>query len=468
MPRIPFAKQSYQLRSRPLDAERLINLYSEQAPADALAPVVIKPTPGLRPEFAAGTGPIRAMAAMPGRIYLVSGTDVMLVEPAADGTERITALGSVPATDIPTIAIGPTQVVVCAPPGVWVAAHGQPLNRVDGGQFPASGASAVVYLDGYFVFTAIGNSAQFFVSALLDAETTDPLDFAFADSVPNVVRRVVVHDRRAWMIGEAAIEPWFNSGDTDFPFRPAPGGVLTPGTIHPGAAAIADGSVFWVGTDGVIYRNAGLQATRVSTFAIERMIAPYISPGRGQACAYTWQGHAMVPFTFTGTGLPGLTVEWDCATKLWHERTSDVSGIGPWRGMHAGQRGGVTLIGDRAGGILFQMDGGVATDGGETVPREATLPVVDAHGPRLFMSRFAVEMEVGTTGAPGDVQVSWSDDGGLTWSPDRTLLTGAFGAGRHRVFTTRLGSFRRRVMRLRCDGRATFWAAVAEIEAGVS
>ena len=47
MPRIPLSFESYQDASLPMSAKRLLDLYAEETPADARAPVKLAPTPGL-------------------------------------------------------------------------------------------------------------------------------------------------------------------------------------------------------------------------------------------------------------------------------------------------------------------------------------------------------------------------------------------------------------------------------------
>jgi hypothetical protein len=114
------------------------------------------------------------------------------------------------------------------------------------------------------------------------------------------------------------------------------------------------------------------------------------------------------------------------------------------------------------------MDRGTHTDDGAIINRQAVLPVIEQNGARAFMSRIEVEMDVGTTEAPGLVFLDWSDDGGATWNAGRNISTGTLGATRTRVATTRLGSFRQRVLRLRCQGRATFFGVDAEIQPGAA
>ena len=84
--RIPLAAESYQARSRPLSAQRLVNLYPERAPDAAKAPLVLFGTPGLKLFATAGTGPIRCSHVMAGTLYVVSDTEFYSIDTAGTAT----------------------------------------------------------------------------------------------------------------------------------------------------------------------------------------------------------------------------------------------------------------------------------------------------------------------------------------------------------------------------------------------
>jgi hypothetical protein len=65
-----------------------------------------------------------------------------------------------------------------------------------------------------------------------------------------------------------------------------------------------------------------------------------------------------------------------------------------------------------------------------------------------------------------DVLLSWSDDGGLTFTAPRVMSGADAQALRRRLVTTRLGSFRERVFRIETRGRVTLYAMDADIIAG--
>lgn len=454
---IPLPVDSYEHPSKPLSARRLVNLLAEQQPGSARSEVALVSAPGLVLAETYGTGPVWAMNDdLPGRLYVVSGSRLFRVRPD-NVPEDLGNVGTTTPDKIITIAVGPTAVVVCVPPRAYICGHSDPMNQIGGDSFP--GASSVAYLDGYFVFTGADNDSRFFCSKLLDPSAYDALDFAYSDGLPNVVRRVVAHEGDLWMLGEAGVEVWTDTGAADFPFRRQSGGVIPYGSASPRSVALIDGSVWWVGTNCIVYRSVGYKAQRVSTSAIEAIIRMESAPAVVTALAYSQDGHSFYVLTFAGR-----TLVYDASSKHWHERSSAADGIGRWRPQCACLRSDIVLLGDMATGQVWRPDPGSGLDAGVAVRRMAVFPPLWGSTNRAFMHRLEVEMETGLT---GDVLLDWSDDGGFTYGAARTLASGSAFEHRRRVVATRLGSFHQRNLRLRAQGRMAIYAADADITPGV-
>lgn len=477
--RIPFPLESYAHPSLPLSAKRLINLMAEKAPADARTAAALVSTPGLLPFQTVGTGPILAMNDdMAGRIYFVSGTHAyraytelgmpgLFVDDLGDVGTADAGTGSW--NSFVTIAAGPTAAVFCVAPRAYTCGHapGEPLNPIGGDVF--EGATSVCYVDGYFVFSSPGNTAQWFISRLLDPTAFDALDFVFSDATANAIRRVVAHRGQVWTIGETGLEIWYDagtsglettSGTSFFPFRRASGGVIWAGTNSPMSVCRADKSVWWLGVDGVVYRSNGYNPLRISTHAIEAIIGN--NTVGLYAMTHPWRGH----WFYSLTTLDGRTLVYDVATEVWHERTTSADGSGPWQTTVAAvDNNSIHLFGDRVSGQLYTL-GMQATDAGVAVLRQATFPPLWAGTKRAFCSRVEIEMECGGAQAPGNVVLEWSDDGARTWGPTRTMSSGVPGDTRHRVYTTRLGSFRQRCFKVSTYGLTRLYAMDADISAG--
>lgn len=462
MKRIPLPLESYQDPSLPLSAKRLLNLYAERAPSDARSPAALIPTPGLTYQSRVGTGPIKAISGeMVGGAYYVSGPNAY--RNAGGVTSFIGTVGEItesitnPLRLMVTIACSPTHVVICVPPRAYWAAHNGMLAEITSPDF--GGANSVAYLGGYFVFSQTGTGAQFFVSALNDPTTFDALAFANMSAANNVIQRVLVHRGDLWVIGYAGLEVWYNAGDADFPFRLQSGGYIPYGASTPRSVAQLDNSLFWLNPNGTVLRSDGYAAKRVSTHAIEA-ITEAANPDDAVAFRYVQKGHSFYALT-----IAGRTLVYDAATDLWHERSSDAAGRGPWLATAAERVGEGALIGSATGDIYF-LDPTSPIEAGVSVPRTMVLPPLWAGGARGTCSRLEIEMEVGGPYSPGTVLLEWSDDGGYTWTGSRGLSMGSELGRRRRVYATRLGSFRQRVFRVTATGLLAVYAVDADISVG--
>ena len=462
---VPLASQSYELGSRPAAAHRLLNCYAEKLPEGSRSAFIVKPAPGLNVFTTVGAGPIYAMEAIPGFLYVVSGGNFYRLHANGAPTQN---LGWIGVTDAPTIAVGSYQVVVVNPPNAYVINHlSDTLFQVTrgAGNFPTDGASSVAYIDGYFAFTSLTGD-YFFVSKLLDATNYNSLDYATSERRPDYVQHGVAHNGELWLFGQDASVVWYNAGAADFPMRERTGSVLEQGVGSSNTIVSLDNSLFWLGTDRIVYRSQGYQARRISNHAIEEVLTRYGDLRDINACGFLFEGHAFYSITMPNATGGGRTFIYDGATQMWHERSSAASGAGIWRARTAVQFGPYLLLGDSAGGNLYDVYSDVGTDNGVAIARSVVLPPIVSHGPRAFMSRLEIEMEAGTVGAPGAVTLDWSDDGGITFLAPRTLSTGAVGAYRTRVATTRLGSFRQRVLRIKSSGRVTIYGVDADMQQG--
>jgi hypothetical protein len=458
---------------------------AEKAPDDARTAAALVSTPTLQAWTSAaggpgaiGAGPILAMNDdMPGRVYVVSGTHFYRLSFPLAGGVTVEDLGAVGSADsgtgtwnsFVTIAAGPTACVVCVAPNAYTCSNdvGTPLNQITDPDFP--GASSVAYVDGYFAFSSLGNTSQWFISRLLDPLSFDALDFVFSDAVPNVIRRVVSHRGQLWTVGEGGFEVFYNAGSSGlettggtsfFPFRRASGGVVPIGTSSPMSVCRADQSLWWLGLDGLVYRSKGYNPQRVSTHAIEAIIGT--NTVGLHALTHPYRGH----WFYCLTTADNRTLVYDVDTGNWHERSTSTDGNGPWKAATAAvDNNSIHLLGDRTTGMLYTLDM-LPNDAGVLTIRQATLPPLWAGTYRAFCARVEIEMECGGAESPGPVLLEWSDDGARTWGPSRTMSAGVPGDYRHRVYATRLGSFRQRTFRFSTHGLSRFYAVDADIVGG--
>lgn len=335
------------------------------------------------------------------------------------------------------------------------------------------GSVTVEYLNGYFVFCDPGTQTLFY-SAIEDATSLDPLNFASANASPDRLVGQATTGRALVLFGEVSAEIWQETGDPDAPLQPNVGTMIEVGLLAPFSAKSLDNSVYWLGRDergaGMVYRLEGFRAVRVSTMALEEQIQRVILGGEdvSKAVAYTYQqdGHS-----FYVLQVPGLDTTWvyDAASQMWHERAELVNGAyRQHRGRYHALCFGRHLIGgddDR----LYEYDPALNTNAGDVLVRDRITPHLATPSlQRLTFPRFELDCTAGkgkALGAEAKVMLRYSDDGGETWNSWRTATLGAIGQYTARARFLRCGSARDRVWHIRCTDDTPFHVINASIEA---
>jgi len=479
MRRIPLTLESYQHVSKPLSQKLLWNMYVEQQPSDATNSVALLPTPGVQyVTTPAGIAPVSVMNDdLPGYIYCINGEYVTRIAVTGQNlTPQASAFVGAPAGGTAnnrfySIACSPKAAVICVPPNAYVMQHpsGTSVSQITNG-WPSYGASSVTFLDGYFVFTGQTEPEKFFITRIDDPTSIDALDFASLDAFPNAARKVLTVGTDLWFAGDNGFEIWYDAGNLDFPFRrQRGGGILQRPVASPHSVVKGDKGLFFLSSDGHVYRTNGYQEQRISHSALEHFIGG-VDPEPGQfiRAAFVTQpraGHIVYYLTFQFP--QARTYGFDVLSKTWHNVSDYASGPQRSQIMCCTQNTATAFVGDEQGRIGKVMMDGDGTYMGDPLERIAILPplngapgVANAETKRAYCHRLEIEMEVGEPGN-GTVILDWSDDGGFTFGAERTLSTS--GSHRQRVFTTRLGSYRQRMFRLRSAFPMTIYAISADI-----
>jgi len=316
-----------------------------------------------------------------------------------------------------------------------------------------SPANTVAYFDGYFCFDKAGTN-QFFLSSLNDGTQYSSLDYASANTNPGFVLAV-------WQIHEMltpgcqrALETWYDAGTLDFPFARFDGGTIQRGLAGSQAFALEDNTVFWLGEDGVAYRQNGFTPVRISTHALEAQWSKYPMFGDCFCMNLTWNGHKWIVFTFPSGK---ATFVYDVSTSLWHQRISwsaQNQDVGGWRVNCLAFWNNGWYVGDMLSGRIGVLSDGAFTEWGNTILALTTSNPRHLDRRRMFMPVFELDVETGVglaTGQGSNPQwmLDWSDDGARTWSQQQLWRSaGALGDYTVRLRWNRMGQARQRVWRL--------------------
>lgn len=432
---------SYQMRSRPFDSQRAVNLFAV-ADQQGAEPSALYGTPGLSLFATAGSGPIRGeYAAANGRAFAVSGNTLYEITSAGISTSRGTLNTSSGAV---TIADNGFQLMIVDGGNGYIFTYlTNAFVQITDPDFPSP--KYVSFVDNYFVVTK-NNSGQFYISALTDGLSWNALDFASAESSPDDLSCAIPFVGQLGLLGHDTLEIWRNTGDSTFPFSRISGS--TPiGTIAPNTVQSIDQSVYWVGNtaegSGIVYKAQGFTPQRISTDAIEKILQAEPNPELLRSWAYQQEGHVF--YVITGGSLETSLV-YDISTGLWHERAylnSDGT-FGQHLGSSCMYAFNKHLVGDRLNGNIYSMSLDVFSDNGNAIKRLRTMTNMVDELKRIRYNVLQLLLETGVglqSGQGSDPQISLriSKDGARTWSDYYTTGVGAVGEYQKEVNFRRLG-----------------------------
>lgn len=171
----------------------------------------------------------------------------------------------------------------------------------------------------------------------------------------------------------------------------------------------------------------------------------------------------------------GTTFVYDFKTQLWHERRSKqpFSGsdgtdhYGIFRGAFYTSFNNQNFFLDYYSGKVFVEDYTVNTEDSLTLKRERTSQVVSQEDKLISYYEMIIDCSTGLTsaGVSPVLEVSWSNDGGHTFSSPKQITLGEQGAYSTRVRLSKLGSSRRRVFKFSLTDDADIMVQAAYVNA---
>lgn len=460
-------------KSVTVNAQETVNLFARRTGPDAKAPMVLMGCEGTV-DFCdlSSSVQIRNMRKVNDYLYAVGGNTLYKID--TDGTE--TAISGTLSTSEGHVYMehdGTNLMIV--DPGVegytYDTVAGGNLTAIADADFPTPGT--LTWQDGYFIVSEDGTK-NFYISAAYDPTSWDALDYDVVQAKPDKLKRSFSDHLNLWQFGEEYTEVWYQSGASDFPFDRYGNLLLSYGTEAPGSVAAGDNAIFWLTDQRQAVRADGFQPVIVSNRALESEWSTYTDVSDAKGFCYTsTEGQAMYVLIFP-TG--NATWVYDVETKLWHQRKSWPLYVDGYQYRHRcncyAYFAGKNLIGDYANGKIYEWDINTYEDSGsEIIRRTRVTQMTHAQRYNMIFYRFELEMESGVGLASGQgsdpqVMLSWSDDGGHTWSNEHWRSVGKIGEYKKRIVWNRLGRSRDRRFKIGLSDpiKCIILAAYADIE----
>lgn len=410
---------------------RLVNCYAESLGAEGKAPYAVYAHDGWTDFSTLTDNGVRAMLELDGYIYVVADRSIIRVDQAGNAT----SIGGIIGDGLVTMArnrAATAQIGVCAD-GIFKIITGTTVQSVTDTDLPP--ANSVCHLDGYFILTI--PDGRYFITSINDGFSIDGLDFAKAEANPDGLLRGVVRGRDVCLFGPKSIEFIANTGGADFPFSRTTS--IDIGLLSPGAVAEVDQTLAFVAHDGTVRVLNGYQAQPISTPDIDRLIDD--EPDKSDITAMSWFARGHTFFAVSGSN---WTQVWDARENLWHERES--YGVGRWRAATAVQLDGAWIFGDYTQPKLYRQAPDSYSESGQPIVMTIQTPTVHAYPYRLEHNRLYVDAIPGvglneqTSNDDPQIMLSYSEDGGATWSDERFVGIGRQGHTKARIVARRLGT----------------------------
>jgi hypothetical protein len=353
---------------------------------------------------------------------------------ASDGGTAIDTSGSQSGTHTATRTVATYQIVIVSDLATFCL-EDDILSFVS---LPEA-ANSVTILANRWIYGC--DSGRSFYSELNDATDVGELNYVTAEARPDGLVRVYADRGELLLIGKVTTEIYTPSTDADSPFIPLGGTFINKGCAARDSVASFDNTTVWIGEDWNVYRlGGGYAVTVVSTPAVVRAIKAVADKTTIKAYVDADEGHLFYVLTSDA-----FTLVFDAATQLWHERKS--KDRPDWRAWPYVAAFGKRLVGDKASGTIHELSATTFTEDGVVIRCELTLPDVPGiliHNLLEIDVATGVGLNVASDGIAYDpkVMLTWSDDGGYTWSNERTVSLGKIGEYSKRARFTRLGMAR--------------------------
>lgn len=479
---LPLPTQSYQSRSKPFSSQRLLNyIIDKSADSATQSKYMLIGAPGLE-QFAVGTSTNPVLGMMFLHNYLIIATSygiyveyptgvtlnqIVVVSWASLGLENPSSGDIQMATNGDDIIVlnrnatsdGRGRMVVVTGDSPIASEWTIGFPEVEAENFPDY--TSVTCISGVFLASCqIDNKSYVQFTDVLATN----FQYAFQlDTALNNLKGLASNMREVWAFSPNSIEVLAPTGEkgNDF-FAHVQGAYLNKGCQYSDSIATYETSFLFYGTDDVVYMSDAYQLKPISTPAIHDMIISWGKPTDVIGQVFSVGGHQFYQLKFKGIN---KTLWFDLTIGTWLER--ETGNGGEWLGEYIirGQDGQL-IVSSATSAVLYRMSLQYYTDAGETIVKEFVFPTLESEDKkRMYYYSLTADIDMGL--APNDtdtVDLCWSDDGGYTWGPWRTLPL-LDGVHTKKLQFRRLGSSMQRTYRVRITSSSKVNVIRATIDA---
>lgn len=439
MVQLPLAIASSELRSH--NRSRLVNMYAEQVEPAGKSSTIIRQRWGMETFAELGSAPIRGFVELDGRLYVVQGTNLHLLDSSGNATlisESIDGQRLIRATtDLRGAAvIGGDRFGY-----ILTGYQGFDPPRVVQSQ-PNMGP--IIHTNGTVIY-GVTNSDQFFYTDVGDPYVYNPLSFATAEANPDTLKAFAKLQGLIYFIGANSVETWAATGQADLPFERTTQAIQTVGTISGDSVATSQSAIYFLGSDRRVYRMAGLQMQPIGSPAIADRLGRIPQEELETSVGFMLRFNSLIFYVLRTNSGCFVFCE---TTGLWTEfETCDKP---TWQINSAIEFGGQLYLGSSDTGTVYRASPDCYTDAERPLVRSLVVGPLYIGGERRRIRKLTLDAEVGQGAVDGQgedpvIMMRYSDDGGYLYGNTHTRSLGRRGEYRSTVEWHRLGQSRNRV-----------------------
>ena len=456
-------------KSYNVSSDRSVNFYPRLHKEGGKAVVTLCGTPGTELFSTIGSTPIRGMHPFNNLLYAVAGGSLYSVD--TDGSVS-SALGtlftssgrvSMKNNGLAVSGVGGDQLAISDGVDTYI-------YDVTAGTFTAitNPCDMLAYIDGYFV-GVVPDSMSYNVSNLYDGTNWNALATSPVSATPDLLMAVENLHQQLWLIKQTSTEVWYNAGistSVGSPFLRIYGAVIDYGTNAPWTVARGDNSMFFLAWQRSGDSSEMVGIVRVKGYTPEIISPPSINYRINRMTTYSdafgycyaEDGHTFYVITFPAGD---ATFVYDATTQMWHERSTykEPYAVGRHVSNCYAFFAGKHLVGDYQTGNIYSMASSIYEDNGEPIVsvRQGGVIFDPQSLDNVFVNRFILDTESGVgdlgeltqTGLDPKASLSFSDDGGHTWTGEYQASLGKIGEYGKVLYWNQLGYTKRgRVFRV--------------------
>lgn len=401
-------------------------------------------TPGLTVLGTSGDGATRSnFIKFNGYTYYVNGSKLIQI----DSGNAATVIGTLNTSSGWCILAAGRSYLMIVDGKDGYTYDGATFAEITDADFP-SNPSHCSYLNDRFI-TNKGFSDEFYISAVEDPTSWAALDFASAEANPDNILAHASTNRDLYLIGENTAQPFYSSGNADFPYDPYQQvievGIAAKYSLAKGAAGL-----FWLASndegDAFVVKVVGFQATVISDPEMNWQINQLVDVTDAVGSLFRHNGRTWYELTFTSSD---ITYVFDVDTGSAHRRKS--YNMGRHRASGFGYFNNKVLCGDYTNNNFYELSYDTYTDNGDIIERIRRTQVIHVNQQDMIFHELVLDMQTGVGISGGDepfMQMRYSDDG-YTWSNWLSSSIGKIGEYSVRAHWNKLGVSNNRTFEFR-------------------